>query len=560
MHEETVSRLSSLIVPVSPAIMFSLENHEEQFANTNDIDRSLTSPLLLPVGERVSQSPNSDVCFPFPLDDKGLSLDSLRLPPPVNQQAKNDETFDDPGQNKAKRDSISSQRSRRFSTHSLFRRKSNFGELGESDQKYFAPETRLRMWTVSNTGKVGNHESHTETWDSIDAFRKRAITLLPNSECFWLDVLAPMESDLKYLSQVFRIHPLTVEDIEKREDREKCELFRNYYFVVTRYLRDEDAIFENSQCLYIVVLKQGVVSFHFNDVPYPDIVSSRIKKLSSFFHISPGWINYALIDAITDSFVSLVDSAEMEVQNIDDLSNVVPEKDQMDMLRRIGSCRKMVTNLLRGSVVKLDMIKSLIKRSADDSKINKHSKHENLYQISTERPMWDAVLFLGDVQDHLLTMVHDLANLEAALSRAHQNYLAQISIEVSRASNKTNDSVGKITFFASLLVPMSLVAGLFGMNVKVPWRDDDDLNAFIGILIGSASFGSSNFNPFSAASASNTSYPWSRNQQEELSARLLEQSNDDSVDKLHSKIAALKHISIQIHDDVQGQNRFLGEM
>jgi Mg2+ and Co2+ transporter CorA len=74
----------------------------------------------------------------------------------------------------------------------------------------------------------------------------------------------------------------------------------------------------------------------------------------------------------------------------------------------------------------------------------------------------EILLYLGDILDHVLTMLQSLNSYEKILSRSHSNYLAQISLEINQLSNKTNQVVGTLTFFASLIVPMTFIAGLWG--------------------------------------------------------------------------------------------------
>lgn len=74
----------------------------------------------------------------------------------------------------------------------------------------------------------------------------------------------------------------------------------------------------------------------------------------------------------------------------------------------------------------------------------------------------EIMLYLGDILDHVLTMLQSLNSYEKVLGRSHSNYLAQISLEINQLSNKTNSVVGTLTFFASLIVPMTFVAGLWG--------------------------------------------------------------------------------------------------
>ncbi|RUS12945.1 hypothetical protein BC937DRAFT_86635 [Endogone sp. FLAS-F59071] len=85
-------------------------------------------------------------------------------------------------------------------------------------------------------------------------------------------------------------------------------------------------------------------------------------------------------------------------------------------------------------------------------------------------------------------MTQNLNHYDKILARSHSNYLAQISIELAQTSSVTNDAVGRLTAFATIIVPMNLVTGLWGMNVKVPGRDQDDLVWFFWILCGMAMF------------------------------------------------------------------------
>lgn len=65
-------------------------------------------------------------------------------------------------------------------------------------------------------------------------------------------------------------------------------------------------------------------------------------------------------------------------------------------------------------------------------------------------------------------MLQSLNHYEKISSRSHSNYLAQISIEMTQTNNEINDVLSKMTALGSVLIPMNLVTGLFGMNVPVP--------------------------------------------------------------------------------------------
>ncbi|KAI9273854.1 hypothetical protein EDC94DRAFT_592944 [Helicostylum pulchrum] len=338
---------------------------------------------------------------------------------------------------------------------------------------------------------------------------KTVADLLVETSSWWIDILAPTNEEMRAISKIFRIHPLTTEDIQAQESREKCEIFQNYMFISFRsfnhdYLSQE---YLNAVSFYIIVFKDGVLTFRFQDLPHPHNVRRRIHQLKDFIRVTPEWINYALIDNITDSFAPLIQHTELEVDSIDDLVLVLNSSEQNDMLRRISSCRKTVMQLLRLLGPKADVVKSLIKRYEDKAKetqynnmmmreslsvngngisnVNVNSNGNDIYSEQDEEKVHHEVtLYLGDIQDHILTMLQNVSHYDLILGRAHRNYLGQISIELSQAGNTTNGVINRLTFFATVVVPLNLIGSLFGMNVHVPGQDQNDLSFFFWIVMG----------------------------------------------------------------------------
>lgn len=321
---------------------------------------------------------------------------------------------------------------------------------------------------------------------------------------WWLDVLSPTDAEMKVLSKTFGIHPLTAEDIMMQEAREKVELFRNYYFVNYRSfeqdMNNED--FLEPVNMYVVVFREGVISFHFSLTPHPANVRRRIRQLKDYLILSSDWISYAIIDDITDVFAPLIQSIEDEVDDIDDAilklhSPTIDEKANKDsekrseagdgtsgesggdMLRRVGDCRKKVMGLYRLLGNKADVIKGFAKRC------NEH------WEVA---PRSEIGLYLGDIQDHIVTMTGNLSHYEKILARSHANYLAQINIRMNERQEQTADVLGKLTVLGTIVLPMNIITGLWGMNVWVPGQEHEgDLTWFWCLTAGLLMFGLSCF-------------------------------------------------------------------
>ncbi|KAL5120776.1 CorA metal ion transporter [Pleosporales sp. CAS-2024a] len=324
---------------------------------------------------------------------------------------------------------------------------------------------------------------------------------------WWLDVMSPTETEMKVIAKTFGIHPLTTEDILMQEQREKVELFKHYYFINYRTFEQD----ENSEDylepvnLYVVNFREGVISFHFSMTPHPANVRRRIRQLSDYLVLSPDWISYAIIDDITDAYAPMIQRIEEEVDDIDEailrlhsdeeeqeaekastysynkphyekVPNGTKEQRESgrDMLRRVGECRKKVMSLYRLLGNKADVIKGFAKRCNEQWNI---------------APRNEIGMYLGDIQDHIVTMTGNLSHYENLLSRAHSNYLAQINIRMNERQEKTSDILGKLTVLGTIVLPMNVVTGIWGMNCIVPGQDVENLNWFFCITGGLVAFG-----------------------------------------------------------------------
>jgi len=120
----------------------------------------------------------------------------------------------------------------------------------------------------------------------------------PEGGVWWLDVVNPTEEELGAISRAFSIHPLTTEDILTQEAREKVELFKQYYFVCFRTFYQMDKTSEEflePVNYYMVVFRDGVLTFSFVDNPHAANVRKRIGKLRDYVSLSSDWICYAMM-------------------------------------------------------------------------------------------------------------------------------------------------------------------------------------------------------------------------------------------------------------------------
>jgi hypothetical protein len=130
--------------------------------------------------------------------------------------------------------------------------------------------------------------------------------LLQHSEdsVWWMDVQNPSDNTLRLLCSAFHVHPLTVEDIRMQETHEKMETFSSYYFACLRTFTVVTALSEISyepQTIYMIVFREGTLTFSFSKNEHTTHVLDRIAVLRDYISINRNWIFYAFVSVNSSS-------------------------------------------------------------------------------------------------------------------------------------------------------------------------------------------------------------------------------------------------------------------
>ncbi|KAI2829989.1 hypothetical protein CBS63078_269 [Aspergillus niger] len=312
------------------------------------------------------------------------------------------------------------------------------------------------------------------TWEGllIEQSTLSADTKESERDTWWVDICDATEEEVSTVCQALSIHPLTAEDIATREPREKIEAFRNYYLISFQTLLPTDD-FKSSRSLkpsssipgsagfYILVFKNATVTFSPSGCHHIARVRDRIRRTQDTHLVSSDWICYALIDEIIDDFEPYMRAAEREADAIEDQVFIARVDDVKALIPQLDSLRKSITQLIRCLTGKYDVLSGFVKRC----------------QAKDRNPMFpdgDLLVYLGDVQDHLVTTLTSLSHFDEIVGRSQSNFLAQLSVNNIRLSYDVNAVLSKVTILATIFVPLHMVTGLFGMNVEckgITWQD-----------------------------------------------------------------------------------------
>jgi magnesium transporter len=288
----------------------------------------------------------------------------------------------------------------------------------------------------------------------------RNLSEVMRSGPFWLDICDPTSAELKALSEIFKMHPLTLEGLESEgeEIREKCDVFEKYYFVCIKAfeadIRSDQYMLPIN--LYMLVSPSCVITIHRDSLEFSHTIAKRMRLLTARTGLATDWIVYTILEDVLEMFVPSVRAVETEIDTIDDLvahpvaaSSGTSRPSQTELLGRIATARKRVTQLIRLMSAKSELLRVIAKRCV---------------MRFTE----DAHLYLRDLQDHTAMVDQTLHHYDESLNRSHANYLAHINIEISETSNHMSDVMKKLTAAATVTLPWSMITGLMGMNIFVP--------------------------------------------------------------------------------------------
>ncbi|KAJ4459018.1 putative Mg2+ transporter protein [Paratrimastix pyriformis] len=168
--------------------------------------------------------------------------------------------------------------------------------------------------------------------------------------------------------------------------------------------------------------------------------------------MNPDFVFYLLFDACVNSYSPLVDGALAEVDSLEDLVQLLPKEEQNDLLLRFAVDRRYLASLRRKLVPAREILGTLCSREIP---------------FVTQ----DIRRYLRDILDHTIFMLDKIDMAREALTSSHNSYLAQLSIDLGRASNDMNCTMRELNVVATALLPLSVIAGCLGMNLPIPFQE-----------------------------------------------------------------------------------------
>lgn len=278
------------------------------------------------------------------------------------------------------------------------------------------------------------------------------------TECFpcrdshtvsWIDVDGIHNVELlEKLGDHFGLHPLVLEDIANPWQRPKLEDYDGYLYVVAKMLAYDDQKNEIAgEQVSFVLGKRFVLSFQERPGDIFEPIRERIRSgKGRIRRMGPDYLMYVLLDTIIDQYFTILEKVGEQIEDLEETVMMDPKRETLQDIHKLK--REML--YLRKSVWPLREVASSLERYESP-----------LVHKSTQR-------FLRDAYDHTIQVIDAVESFRDMLSGLHDAYLSSLS-------NRMNEIMKVLTIIATLFIPLTFIAGIYGMNfefmpeLKWPW-------------------------------------------------------------------------------------------
>ncbi len=252
----------------------------------------------------------------------------------------------------------------------------------------------------------------------------------------WINVDGVHKVELiEAIGKKYDIHPLTLEDIVHVDQRPKFEEYENYVLGIMKMISFTDKV--EAEQLSILLFENTVISFQEpSSGDAFDIIRTRLRQGKGRVRkLGADYLFYALMDAVVDCYFHAIEKIGDQVEEVEEeimnythkssLKKLYELKRELIYLRKqIWPMRDMISNMKRSEV-------SLITENTQ--------------------------IFLRDLQDHSIRIIDTIETYRDLLSGI-------MDIHLSNTSNKMNEVMKVLTIMSSIFIPVTFVAGVYGMN------------------------------------------------------------------------------------------------
>lgn len=292
---------------------------------------------------------------------------------------------------------------------------------------------------------------------SLEEFR---LSLAEDAERFWIDLEDSNEQELTQLGELLGLAEEAIEDCLQGEQRPRIDDYDDYFLIVLYgVVPPEGTPADGPRKLVVFCGPKFVLTVHDEPLRTTEWLRRRFKRHGQLY-LAHGVdrLLFRLVDEIVDNYLIFIDQCDDEVEHLEMRSfDLVDEE---NLLREIAVLRRRLLEFRRLATAQRALLEPISKGDFDF--VSRDLSEEFVH-----------------VRDHLTHALDRTEALRDRLNGALHNYHSALA-------KRTNDIMRVLTIFAAIMLPLSLIAGIYGMNVPI-WPAEDSEGSFWGILAVMAS-------------------------------------------------------------------------
>jgi magnesium transporter len=264
----------------------------------------------------------------------------------------------------------------------------------------------------------------------------------------WINVDGMHDAGIvERLGRHYGLHPLVIEDILNTRQRLKVDIFDDYLFIVLKMPWFDEATDEiNIEQVSIILGRDFVLTFQEQEGDVFEAVRTRLAGNKGRARKSGAdYLVYALMDAVIDGYFAILDYFGEQIEHLDD---AIAKGPNPEILHSIHALKRELIFFRKTASPLRNMMNEL---SHQDSP---------LIQKSTS-------IYWRDLSDHVIQVIESSETFRDMMSGIHDVYLSSMS-------NKMNEIMQFLTIIGTIFIPLTFIAGIYGMNFQVmpelAWR------------------------------------------------------------------------------------------
>jgi magnesium transporter len=278
--------------------------------------------------------------------------------------------------------------------------------------------------------------------------------LLAGDGFFWLDLDRPSEADFQILRDVFKFHPLAIEDSEQFDQRAKLDEYDDFVFIVVYGAAPDDDRLVEVHCFYS---ERFLITVHRDDCPAFAEIRNRYQRRGKGIE-QPSLLLYRVVDGLVDSFFPMLAAFD---DRIDELEDAIFLEADDTQLQEIFQMKRLLVGLRKAISPQRDTFAQLMGGIAQLPGLAEEDER-----------------YFRDIYDHLIRISDIVDSYRDLLTGAMDVYLSTVS-------NRLNAVMKQLTIIATVFLPLSWLTGFFGQNFGFMVKHISSWEALISLGIGS---------------------------------------------------------------------------